>query len=52
MAALLNDAARGWLDDNAFSEPWQWLDGALLTDHPHPRDLVDGIEAAGFSIAP
>ena len=48
----LNEAAHQWLDENVVSEPWQWLDGALVADHRLARDLADEITAAGFVIAP
>ena len=48
----LHEAARRWLTENVVSEPWQWHDGALAVDHRLARDLVDEIEAAGFTIAP
>lgn len=48
----LTEAARQWLSENTVSEPWQWIDCGLAVDHRLARDLVDEIEAAGFTVAP
>jgi len=47
----LSEAAREWLDDNVVSEPWQWLGGALCTDHRIGGNLVAEIAAAGFDFS-
>jgi hypothetical protein len=45
----LNQAAGQWLDENVFSEPWQWVQGALCVETRF-RDLVVEIEEAGFTV--
>ncbi|MBV9587700.1 MAG: hypothetical protein JO213_22710 [Alphaproteobacteria bacterium] len=47
----LNDAARQWLDENVVSEPWQWVEGALCVETRMARDLIQEVEAAGFTVS-
>jgi hypothetical protein len=32
-------AAREWLDANVVTEPWQWMDGAVV-EHRCARDIL------------
>jgi hypothetical protein len=47
----VSEAARTWVDENAVSEPWQWLGGALCVDIRGARNLIDEIAAEGFEIS-
>ena len=48
----MSDAARTLVDDNVVSGPWQWLGGTLRVDARCARQLIDEIDAEGFSRDP
>lgn len=40
----LDAAARAWIDENVWAEPWQWLGGALHVDHRLAGDIIEAIQ--------
>jgi hypothetical protein len=45
-----SDAAQGWWEENVHAEPWQCIGRRWAVDHRMAQNLVNGIEAAGFTI--
>lgn len=45
----LTDAAREWLDENALSEPWQWLGRVLCIEARVGGDLLFAMQEAGLT---
>lgn len=45
-----NDSAQRWLEENAQSEPWQWLGRWLCIEHRYITDIVAGIRDEGFTV--
>lgn len=44
----LTKKARARIDENVYSEPWQWLGNGLAVDHDLADDLLNGITEAGL----
>jgi hypothetical protein len=44
------EAVHAWLEENVAYEPWQWLATTLSVEPRFAGHLLDGIEAAGFSV--
>jgi hypothetical protein len=46
----MNRRASRWLDNNAESEPWQWVGRALVVEWRFGRDLLTAISNDGLTI--
>jgi hypothetical protein len=42
--------ATKWLDFNCVPEPWQWFMGAMAVEPRALDDVIDGLEAEGFTV--
>lgn len=47
----VSDAAKQWFEDSVSSESWQWMGGTLYVDHRYARNLGEGLQAEGFTLA-
>ena len=43
------EQAKEWINDNVYSEPWQWLGQNLAVDHHFIDDLVQGMLESGLT---
>ena len=43
------ERVKEWIDENVYSEPWQWLAGNLALDHHFVADIVWAMREAGFT---
>ena len=43
------DEARSWINENVYTEGWQWLGGTLVVDHHFIGDLELGMQDAGLT---
>lgn len=43
----LTDEARQWVDDNVYTEPWQWMGGGFACEPRMVEALLEGIEVDG-----
>ena len=43
------EQCRDWIDENVYTEAWQWSDGALVVDHHFIKDLEMGMLDAGLT---
>jgi hypothetical protein len=48
---LRSPAAREWVDENVYTEGWQWLGRSLGVDHRFAGQLTDGMIEAGLEVA-
>lgn len=46
----LNDDAEQWVEDHVFVPDYAWSNGGFYADHRPGWDLVQGLEAEGFSV--
>lgn len=46
---LKTEAAKGWIDENVVTEPWQWMGRTLVVDHHYIEDLELGMLDAGLT---
>ena len=44
------ELARQWIDENVYSEPWQWLGDNLAIDHHFVENIVEGMREAGLTL--
>ena len=46
----VSDEAIEWINDNVFSEPWQWLGPTLWVEHRLAQELAIVLVAAGLNV--
>jgi hypothetical protein len=48
MIRPISDAARDWIDENVYSEPWQWMGDSLCIDTRYAGALLYGMQEDGL----
>jgi hypothetical protein len=43
-------AARSWVMENVYTEPWRWVGGTFIVDHRFVQPLLSGILDAGMDM--
>jgi hypothetical protein len=45
---VLTARAKGWLEQNVDTEPWQWFGNALIVEHRYACALAKGMKDEGL----